>query len=212
MPHIKSSPTAGHTGRLKSNRIITPKGKGAALMLSAGNAITNKSGSSTGDFNKDSIGGLASWFSKLWGTSGATAKTGTGVKGFLSTALSSGEGMMGLGSLLSVAGTFIGTLFDDSAEKQYEIDMRRIDVQEKIGMGQVANQKLMAENAIRRTGMENMYMGWSPKQADDPGGVFKGTPGLVVGDAPSEVASNTGGIIGGNNQGMITQAKERVVG
>jgi hypothetical protein len=210
MPHIKSSPTAGHTGRLKSNRIITPKGKGAALMLSAGNAITNKSGSSTGDFNKDSIGGLASWFSKLWGTSGSTAKTGTGVKGFLSTALSSGEGMMGLGSLLSVAGTFIGTLFDDSAEKQHELDTRKLDIYEELGREELRINEMKAKDAIRKTGLSTMYMGWTPKQADVPG-IFEGTPGLVVGDAPSEVASNSAGIIGGNNQGMITQAKQRQV-
>ena len=47
-------------------------------------------------------------------------------------------------------------------------------------------------------------MGWTPKQADVPG-IFEGTPGLSVADAPSP------GIIGGSNQGMITQAKQGVV-
>ena len=210
MPHIKSSPTAGHTGRLKSNRIINSSAKGAALMLNAGNSITKKSGSSSGDFNKDSIGGLSSWFSKLWGTSGSTAKTGTGVKGFLSNALSSGEGMMGLGSLLSVAGTFIGTLFDDSAEKQHELESRKLDIYEEMTREELRINEMVAKDKIRQTGLSNMYMGWTPKQADVPG-IFEGTPGLVVGDAPSEVASNTGGVIGGSNQGMITQAKQRQV-
>lgn len=175
-------------------------------MGSAGAAKTRKAGTSSGNLLTDAWNGVKSLFGTALGKSG-TSKEGGGFTGWISNALSSGEGMMGLGSLLSVAGTFIGTLFDDSAEKQYEVDMRRIDVQEKIGMGQIANQKLIAENAIRKTGMENMYMGWSPKQADVPG-VFKGTPGLVVGDAPSEVASNSAGIIGGNNQGIITQAKQ----
>jgi len=210
MPHIKSSPTAGHTGRLKSNRIINPYAKGASLMLNAGNAIANKSGSSTGDFNKDSIGGLSSWFSKLWGTSGSTAKTGTGVKGFLSNALSSGEGMMGLGSLLSVAGTFIGTLFDDSAEKQHELDTRKLDIYEELGREELRINEMKAKDAIRQTGIASTFMGWTnPIAAVE--GIVEPTPGLVVGDAPTEVASNTGGIIGGGNQGMITQAKQRTV-
>ena len=207
MAHIKSSPTAGHTGRLKSNRIINPYAKGASLLLNAGNAITNKSGSSTGDFNKDSIGGLASWFSKLWGTSGSTAKTGTGVKGFLSNALSSGEGMMGLGSLLSVAGTFIGTLFDDSAEKQHELDTRKLDIYEELGREELAINRMKAEDSIKRTASDKTFMGWGLKQLDYPG-VYESTPGLVVGDAPTQVASNSAGIIGGNNQGIITQAKQ----
>ena len=207
MPHIKSSPTAGHTGRLKSNYILGPNGKALALAGATGAAITRKSGASSGNFLKDAWDGVTNWFGGGLGKSG-TAKKGGGFTGWISNALSTGEGMTGLGNLLTVGGTFISSLFDDSAEKQYEVDMRRIDVQEKIGMGQIANQKLLAENAIRRAGMENMYMGWTPKQADVEG-IFKGTPGLVVGDAPSEVASTGGGIIGGSNQGMITDAQQR---
>jgi len=175
----------------------------------AGAAKTRKAGTSSGNVLKDAWGGVRSLFGSALGLSG-TPKEGGGFTGWISNALSSGEGMMGLGSLLNVAGTFVSTLFDDTAEKQYEVDMRRIDVQEQIGMGQIANQKLLAEDAIRRTAASNTYMGWGLKGLDVPG-TYESTPGVVVGNAPSEVASNSAGIIGGNNQGMITKAKQRQV-
>lgn len=206
MTHLKSSPTAGHTGRLKSAHIITPNGKWLATAGVAGAATTRKAGTSSGNLIKDAWDGVRTYFGSALGKSG-TPKEGGGFTGWISNALSSGEGMMGLGSLLNVAGTFIATLFDDTAEKQYEVDMRRIDVQEKIGMGQIANQKLLAEDAIRRTAASNTYMGWGLKGLDVPG-TYESTPGVVVRPAQSEVSQQTAGIIGGNNQGIITQAKQ----
>jgi len=210
MPHIKSSPTAGHTGRLKSNNTMYPDSKALALMGATGAAQTRKAGTSSGNVLKDAWDGVVNWFGGGLGKSGTATKKGGGYTGWISNALSSGEGMMGLGSLLSVAGTFIGTLFDDSAEKQHELDTRKLDIYEELGREELRINEMKAKDAIRQTGLSTMYMGWTPKQADVPG-IFEGTPGLVVGDAPSEVASNSAGIIGGNNQGMITQAKQRQV-
>ena len=142
---------------------------------------------------------------KLFG--GIFGGGGGGVGGFFSNIFSSGSKMTGFGSILGAVGGFLSGL-DDTQDK---LLARKIDVEEKIGMEQIRINEMKAKDAIRQTGLSSMYMGWTPKQADVPG-IFEGTPGLVVGDAPTEVASNTGGIIGGGNQGMITEAQQRVVG
>ena len=136
-----------------------------------------------------------------------------GLGGFIKNIFSSGENMMGAGSLLTGIGGFIGGLTDRSdefTEKGLAIKERELDIYEELGKEELRINEMKAKDAIRQTGLSTMYMGWTPKQADVPG-IFEGTPGLVVGDAPTEVASNTGGIIGGGNQGMITQAKQRTV-
>ena len=215
MPHIKSSPTAGHTGRLKSNHIISPDGKWLAVAGATGAAKSRKSGTSSGDFLKDAWDGVVDWFGGGLGKSGTPTKKGGGFTGWISNALGSGEGMMGLSALLNVGGTFISTLFDDSAEKQHELESRKLDIYEKLGMEELRLgmeelriNEMKAKDAIKRTASDKTFMGWGLKQLDYPG-VYESTPGLVVGDAPTEVASNSAGIIGGNNQGMITQAKQR---
>ena len=142
---------------------------------------------------------------KLFG--GIFGGGGGGVGGFFSNIFSSGSKMTGFGSILGAVGGFLSGL-DDTQDK---LLARKIDVEEKIGMEQIRINEMKAKDAIRQTGLSSMYMGWTPKQADVPG-IFEGTPGLVVGDAPTEVASNTGGIIGGGTQGMITEAQQRVVG
>ena len=110
---------------------------------------------------------------------------------------------MGKAAIFNVLGSFLGGL-DKTQEK---LDARRLDIEEKLGMEQIKVNKMKAEDAIRQTGLASTYMGWTPEQANVPG-IFEGTPGLVVGDAPTQVASNSAGIIGGSNQGMITQAKQ----
>jgi hypothetical protein len=142
---------------------------------------------------------------KLFG--GIFGGGGGGVGGFFSNIFSSGQKMTGFGSILGAVGSFLGGL-DDTQDK---LLARKIDVEEKLGMEQLRINEMKAKDAIRQTGLSSMYMGWTPKQADVPG-IFEGTPGLVVGDAPTEVASNTGGIIGGGAQGIITEAQQRVVG
>ena len=132
--------------------------------------------------------------------------SGGGLGGFIKDIFSSGDKMMGAGSLLTGIGGFIGGLTDRSDE----FTERKLDIYEELGREELRINEMKAKDAIRQTGLSTMYMGWTPKQADVPG-IFEGTPGLVVGDAPTEVASNTGGIIGGGNQGMITQAKQRTV-
>ena len=207
MPHIKSSPTAGHTGRLKSNHTISPDGKLLAYMGATGAAKSRQSGTSSGNFLKDAWDGVVNWFGGGLGKSGTPTKKGGGFTGWISNALGSGEGMMGLSALLNVGGTFISTLFDDSAEKQHELDTRKLDIYEELGREELAINRMKAEDSIKRTASDKTFMGWGLKQLDYPG-VYESTPGLVVGDAPTQVASNSAGIIGGNNQGIITQAKQ----
>ena len=212
MPHIKSSPTAGHTGRLKSNYILGPNGKALALAGATGAAITRKSGASSGNFLKDAWDGVTNWFGGGLGKPGK-AKKGGGFTGWISNALSTGEGMTGLGNLLSVGGTFISTLFDDSAEKQHELDTRKLDLYEEFSREELRINEMRAKDAIRQTGIASTFMGWTnPIAAVE--GVVEPTPGLTVAApvSPSEVSYNTGGIIGGNNQGLITQAQQRVAG
>jgi hypothetical protein len=159
MPHIKSSPTAGHTGRLKSNHTMFPDSKALALMGATGAAQTRKAGTSSGNVLKDAWDGVLNWFGGGLGKSGTPTKKGGGFTGWISNALSSGEGMMGLGSLLSVAGTFIGTLFDDSAEKQHELDTRKLDIYEELGREELAINRMRAEDSIKRTASDKTFMG-----------------------------------------------------
>ena len=70
MPHIKASPTAGHTGKLKSNRIISPDGKWLALAGATGAAKSRQSGTSSGNFLKDAWDGVVNWFGGGLGKSG----------------------------------------------------------------------------------------------------------------------------------------------
>jgi len=132
--------------------------------------------------------------------------SGGGLGGFIKNIFSTPEGTMGAGSFLSGLGGFVKGFTDRSDE----FKERELDIYERLGIKGLEIKEKMADTDRVSLGLANTYMGWSPKQAD-LAGVFKGTPGLVVGDAPTEVASNTGGIIGGGNQGMITQAKQRTV-
>jgi len=162
----------------------------------------NASKLASGVYAAEKTGNTSGILGKLWGGLFGGGGGG-GVGGFFSNIFSSGDKMMGFGSILGAVGSFLGGL-DDTADK---LAARRLDVEEKLGMEQIKINKMKAEDAIRQTGLSSMYMGWTPKQADVPG-IFEGTPGLVVGDAPTEVVSNNGGIIGGSNQGIITQAKQ----
>ena len=139
--------------------------------------------------------------------------SGGGLGGFIKNIFSSGENMMGAGSLLTGIGGFIRGLTDRSdefTEKGLALKEREIDIYEALGKEGLEINRMKAEDAIRQTGIASTFMGWTnPIAAVE--GIVKPTPGLVVGDAPTEVASNTGGIIGGGNQGMITQAKQRTV-
>jgi len=129
-----------------------------------------------------------------------------GLGGFIKNIFSTPEGTMGAGSFLSGLGGFVKGFTDRSDE----FKERELDIYEELGREGLAINRMKAEDAIRQTGIASTFMGWTnPIAAVE--GIVKPTPGLVVGDAPTEVASNTGGIIGGGNQGMITQAKQRTV-
>ena len=152
-------------------------------------------------------GGLTSGSMDAIAGSRKISKSSSGGLGdFIKNIFSSGDSMMGAGSLLTGLGGAISAFTDRSDE----FKERELDIYEELGREGVEINRMKAQDAIRQTAFNTMRMGWTPKQADVEG-VFKGTPGLVVGDAPTEVASNSAGIIGGNNQGMITQAKQRTV-
>ena len=132
--------------------------------------------------------------------------SGGGLGGFIKNIFSTPEGTMGAGSFLSGLGGFVKGFTDRSDE----FKERELDIYEALGKEGLEINRMKAEDAIRQTGIAATFMGWTnPIAAVE--GIVKPTPGLVVGDAPTEVASNTGGIIGGGNQGMITQAKQRTV-
>ena len=132
--------------------------------------------------------------------------SGGGLGGFIKNIFSTPEGTMGAGSFLSGLGGFVKGFTDRSDE----FKERELDIYEALGKEGLEINRMKAEDAIRQTGIASTFMGWTnPIAAVE--GIVKPTPGLVVGDAPTEVASNTGGIIGGGNQGMITQAKQRTV-
>ena len=189
----RTSPTSSiHVGPLSA------RAKQGATIAS-GIYSSNKTGNKTGL--------VSSLFGGMFGGGGS----GGGLGGFFSNIFSSGDKMMGFGSILGAVGSFLGGM-DDTADKLAE---RRLDVDEKYGLEslrikeelgreELRINEMQAKDAIRQTGLDNMYMGWTPKQADVPG-IFEGTPGLSVADAPSP------GIIGGSNQGMITQAEQGVV-
>ena len=119
--------------------------------------------------------------------------------------------MSGFGSILGALGSFLGGM-DDTQDKllgrkldiEEELGREELRIKEELGREELRINEMQAKDAIRQTGLDNMYMGWTPMQADVPG-IFEGTPGLSVADAPGP------GIIGGSNQGMITQAKQGVV-
>jgi|1_EtaG_2_1085319.scaffolds.fasta_scaffold09053_3 hypothetical protein len=139
--------------------------------------------------------------------------SGGGLGGFIKNIFSSGENMMGAGSLLTGIGGFIEGFTDRSdefTEKGLALKEREIDIYEALGKEGLEINRMKAEDAIKRTASDKTFMGWGLKQLDYPG-VYESTPGLVVGDAPTQVASNSAGIIDGNNQGMITQANQRRV-
>ena len=152
-------------------------------------------------------GGLTSGSMDAIAGSRKISKSSSGGLGdFIKNIFSSGDSMMGAGSLLTGIGGAISAFTDRSDE----FKERELDIYEELGREGVEINRMKAEDAIRQTGIASTFMGWTnPIAAVE--GIVKPTPGLVVGDAPTEVASNTGGIIGGGNQGMITQAKQRTV-
>jgi len=146
---------------------------------------------------------------KLFG--GIFGSGGGGVGGFFSNIFSSGQKMTGFGSILGAVGSFLGGLDDTEAKLtarrldiEEELGREGLRIKEELGKEELRINEMRAKDAIRQTGLGSMYMGWTPKQADVPG-IFEGTPGLSVADAPSP------GIIGGSNQGMITEAKQAQV-
>ena len=195
----RTSPTSSiHVGPLSARAK-----QGASL--ASGIYSSNKTGNKTGL--------VSSLFGGMFGGGGS----GGGLGGFFSNIFSSGDKMMGFGSILGAVGSFLGGLDDTEAKLtarrldiEEELGREGLRIKEELGKEELRINEMRAKDAIRQTGLSNMYMGWTPKQADVPG-IFEGTPGLVVGDAPTEVASNNAGIIGGSNQGMITQAQQRQV-
>jgi len=185
-----SSSSALHVGQINTN---TKK----LSQVASGVYAANKTGKTSGILGK--------LFGGIFGGGGG------GLGGFFSNIFSSGDKMMGFGSILGAVGSFLGGLDDTEAKLtarrldiEEELGREGLRIKEELGKEELRINEMKAKDSIRQTGLGSMYMGWTPKQADVPG-IFEGTPGLSVADAPSA------GIIGGSNQGMITQAKQGVV-
>ena len=170
----------------------------------------NASKLASGVYAAEKTGKTSGILGKLWGGLFGGGGGG-GVGGFFSNIFSSGDKMMGFGSILGAVGSFLGGLDDTEAKLtarrldiEEELGREGLRIKEELGKEELRINEMRAKDAIRQTGLSTMYMGWTPKQADVPG-IFEGTPGLSVADAPGP------GIIGGSNQGMITQAKQGVV-
>ena len=233
MAHIKSHTSGLPTGKKKKSKWkMVAAGIGLATILGGLGGYGKKLGT-TGSWFGDVVKGGKGLFSNIWSGSpsgqstmyssnvgskfpslDATAASnvglsdGGGLSGFFKKTLSSGSGMLGLSSIITSLGGFLGGLFDKSdefAEKslQAKIDLghRELDIKEALGEKGLEIERMKAEDNIVRTGLGSTYLGWSPKQADRPG-VFEGTPGLTVAQPTS------GGMISPPKQGLIKQVDQ----
>jgi hypothetical protein len=163
---------------------------------------------------KGSIGGLKSGsMDAIVGSRKiASSQAGSGgIGGFFSNMFSSGESMIGFGTVLNSLGAFF-TGLDDTDEEiksrtldiREKLGMRALDIEESLGEDQLAINRMNAENAIRQTAIGSTFLGHPNPMAmvegvEDPG------PGLIVGRSPQEVAGGAQGILGMSSPGTISQ-------
>jgi hypothetical protein len=157
----------------------------------------------------------------MGGSVTTAASSGGGISGFFGNLLGGmfgGEGGTGisLGNIISGIGGYFGS------KANYELSERGLDLQEKFGdaslalqQEELALQTMIAEAAIaaekRQTAIGSTFMGHT-----NPIAAAAGVPGVEQGlqvaewEAP-EVRKKAGGALGGPQQGLITQAKQRQV-
>ncbi len=151
------------------------------------------------------------------------ATSGGGIGGFFDNLLGGmfgGEGGTGisLGNIISGIGGYFGS------KANYELSERALDLKEQFGYEDVrlkeeelALQTMKAEAAIaaekRQTAIGSTFMGHTNPIAAAAEGLTGVEQGLQVADTwvTPEVRKKAGGALGGPQQGLITQAKQRQV-
>ena len=150
------------------------------------------------------------------GGSALKAASGGGIGGFFGNLLGGmfgGEGGTGisLGNIISGIGGYFGS------KANYELSERALDIQEKLGEQGLALETMKAEAAIaaekRQTAIGSTFMGHTNPIAAAAEGLTGVEQGLQVADTwvTPEVRKKAGGALGGPQQGLITQAKQRQV-
>jgi len=157
------------------------------------------------------------------GGSALKAASGGGIGGFFGNLLGGmfgGEGGTGisLGNIISGIGGYFGS------KANYELSERALDLKEQFGYEDVrlkeeelALQTMKAEAAIaaekRQTAIGSTFMGHTNPIAAAAEGLTGVEQGLQVADTwvTPEVRKKAGGALGGPQQGLITQAKQRQV-
>lgn len=206
---------------------------GASLMLSGIGALGRSQGG-TGSWLGDIWSGGKNLFGGIFGGGGkgsigglkrgssvdavvgsrkiASSQAGSGgIGGFFSNMFSSGESMIGFGTVLNSLGAFF-TGLDDTGEEiasrtldiREKLGTRALDIEESLGEGQLAINRMNAENAIRQTAIGSTFLG-HPNPMAMVEGVKDPGPGLLVGRSPQEVAGGAQGILGASSPGTISQ-------
>ena len=193
------------------------------IKLGTSNLLGNLSKGSTAATTVQAVAGPHDYLSSApTGVSVTTAaSSGGGISGFFGNlfgGMFGGEGGTGisLGNIISGIGGYFGS------KANYELSERGLDLQEKVGdaslalqQEELALQTMIAEAAIaaekRQTAIGSTFMGHTNPIAA-AAGVPGGEQGLQVAEweAP-EVRKKAGGALGGPQQGLITQAKQRQV-
>jgi len=185
----------------------------------------------------DAIGGGIKWLTRGWGSVLGSGQTGVSDTRAYNTSylgdpdrgsatVSSSKKSGGLGALfgailgggtgISLGGIIsgIGSYFTEKAEMEFKI--KELDVREALGKENNAINKLVAEGNIaaekKQTAIASTYMGHTSPIANVKG-VTGIESGLEVGDTwvSPEVRKQSGGALGGSNQGLITNGQQRRV-
>ena len=186
------------------------------IKLGTSNLLGNLSKGSTAATTVQAVAGPHDYLSSApTGVSVTTAaSSGGGISGFFSNLLGGmfgGEGGTGisLGNIISGIGGYFGS------KANYELSERALDIQEKLGEQGLALETMKAEAAIaaekRQTAIGSTFMGHT-----NPIAAAAGVPGVEQGLQVAEwgtpeVRKKAVGAIGGPQQGLITQAKQRQV-
>ena len=143
--------------------------------------------------------------------SGSSFKKSGGLGSLVSTVLG---GLAGQGLSLGGIISGIGGFFTEKSKMKF--NLKKLEIDEALGKENNAINRLIAEGNIaenkRRTAISSTFMGHTnPIAAVE--GVTGIEPGLQVADqwVSPEVRKQSGGALGGSNQGLITQGNQRKI-
>ena len=225
---------SGNGKRSSDRHVIQPATQALSTVVNSAAAVDRIQSGDRGKSLWDAIGGGVRWLGRGWGSVVGLGQTGYDASRFTSSGMtetrtastsdfkkSGGLGslfgaILGGGTGLSLGGIIsgIGSYFTEKAEMDFKI--KELDVQESLGNEKNAINRLIAEGNIaaekKQTAIASTYMGHTNPIANVEG-VTGIEPGLVVADtwAPQEVRKQSGGALGGSNQGLITNGQQRRV-